>query len=172
MNDGENDWELQVAECWAKVEELSPAELVQAIDLLASERPADDPAALFERASARDTAGLESEAEPFYRRALSSGGLDPQRRARAIIQLASTLRWLGQLEESEQLLREELDRCTTSADGYVMPDETRAFLAITLLARGKPVEAAALALTALAPHLSRYHRSVRASAAALGADAP
>lgn len=49
-----------------------------------------------------------------------------------------------------------------------MPDETRAFLAITLLARGKPVEAAALALTALAPYLSRYTRSVRANAAKLG----
>ena len=46
-----------------------------------------------------------------------------------------------------------------------MPDETRAFLAITLLAKGRPVEAAALALTALAPHLSRYTRSVSAAAA-------
>lgn len=74
-----------------------------------------------------------------------------------------------QLDEIEQLLQEEPDRRARSADPHAMPDETRAFLAITLLARGKPVEAAALALTALAPHLSRYTRSVRAITAGLAA---
>lgn len=167
MAETENDWEQPVTACWARSEKMPPAELMQAIDALAAQRPADDPAALFERASARDTVGLESDAEPLYRAALSSGGLDAQRRPRAVIQLASTLRLLGQLDESEQLLREELDRCTRAVDSHALPDETRAFLAFTLLAQGKPVKAAALALTALAPHLSRYTRSVRANAAEL-----
>ena len=110
MSEAANDWERRVTECWAGAEGMPASELVRAIDRLAVERPDDDPAALFERASARDTAGLESDAEPLYRMALSSRRLDAQRRPRAIIQLASTLRWLGMLDESEQLLREELDR--------------------------------------------------------------
>lgn len=167
MAETENHWEERVTACWARSAQMPSAEMVEAIDALAAERPADDPAALFERASARDTAGLESDAEPLYRTALSSNRLDAQRRSRAVIQLASTLRLLGQLDESEQLLREELDRCVRSADSHALTDETRAFLAFTLLAKGKPVEAAALALTALAPHLSRYTRAVRANAAEL-----
>ena len=108
MNDIETDWEARVAALWTHVNTLSPTELVGAIDALAAERPADDAAALFERAAARDTAGLESNAEVFYRQALATDCLDPYRRARAVIQLASTLRILGQLEESERLLTAEL----------------------------------------------------------------
>lgn len=168
MAKDENKWEQRVAACWARAPEMSPAELVQTIDALAAERPTDDPAALFERASARDTAGLESDAEPLYRMALSSGQLDAKRRPRAVIQLASTLRLLRNLDESEKLLRDELARADGAADSHALPDETRAFLALTLLAQSKPVEAASLALTALAPYLSSYSRAVRENAAQLG----
>ncbi|HSP73302.1 MAG TPA: tetratricopeptide repeat protein, partial [Gaiellaceae bacterium] len=144
-------------------DELSEVELVDAIGALAAERPAGDPAAAFERASARDSAGLETEAEPLYRAALA-GGLDAVRRPRAVIQLASTLRLLGRLDESRELLEAELER---AGEPDALTDETRAFLALTLLAAGEPERAAALALTALAPHLSRYNRAVEGNAAEL-----
>ncbi len=149
----ENDWEQRVEACWNWVRSSDPqsGRTCASRRLPAAEHTADDPAALYERTSARDSAGLESE-------------VDAKRRSQAVIQLASTLRNLGQLDENEQLLRAELDRCSRSSDGYALPDETRAFLALTLLARDKPVEAAALVLSALAAHLSRYSRSVSAYA--------
>jgi hypothetical protein len=70
------------------------------------------------RVAARDTAGFESEAEHLYCRALGCEDLDAYRRTRATIQLGSTLRLLGRLDE-------------------------------------------------LAPHLSRYQRSMSRNAAAL-----
>ncbi len=101
-----DDWEERVAACWRRFRtgELPEDELVPTIDVLAAERPADDPAAAYERASARDSVGIEDEAEPLYRAALA-GALDGRRRLQATIQLASTLRLLGRLDESERLLR-------------------------------------------------------------------
>ncbi|WP_304361734.1 tetratricopeptide repeat protein [Collimonas fungivorans] len=165
MSDGMHDWETRVAALWKQVGSVTPEQLVIRIDLLAAERPADDPLALFERACARDTAGLESAAEPLYRAALASQGLDPYRQARAAIQLGSTLRLLGRLDESERLLATQLERYADAAYGKALYDETRATLALTYLLQGRAAEAACLALATLAPHLSRYNRSVAANAA-------
>jgi hypothetical protein len=159
------DWEARVAALWQQVDTISPTALVSAIDALAAERPADDVRALFERACARDTAGLESAAEPFYRAALASKDLDPYRQARASIQLGSTLRLLGRLEESELLLAAQLQRYAEAGYGNALYDETRAILALTYLLQERATEAACLALGTLAPHLSRYNRSVAANAA-------
>jgi hypothetical protein len=161
------DWETRVAALWQRVASLRPEELVRAVDALADERDPGNAAALFERACARDTAGLESEAERHYRAALSTGRLDPYRSACASIQLASTLRILGRLHESEQLLVSELDRHLESSAHRVLHDEARAILALTYVAQGRAIEAAGLALSALAPHLSRYNRSVSGNAAEL-----
>ena len=161
------DWETRVAAVWKIADTLTPQELVRTIDQLANERPVDDPFALFERACARDTAGLEDGAEPLYRAALASGALDQYRQTRAGIQLGSTLRHLGRLDESEQLLLAQLDRCRAEGPDAVLHDEVRAVLAFTWIARGRAVEAAALALETLAPHLSRYNRSMAANARAL-----
>ncbi len=68
--------------------------------------------ALFERAGARDSAGLEAEAEPLYRGA--RGGLDEDHRTQAVIQLASTLRNLG-ASTSARLLRAEYDAARRTA---------------------------------------------------------
>jgi hypothetical protein len=159
------DWEARVAALWKRVDAISPTELISEIDALAAERPTDDALALFERACARDTAGLESAAEPLYRAALASKDLDPYRQARASIQLGSTLRLLGQLEESERLLSTQLQRYAEAAYGTALYDETRAVLALTYLLQGRATEAACLALATLAPHLSRYNRSVAANTA-------
>ena len=165
MVETDNSWDERVAACWSRAGEMRPEELVRTIDELASARPCGDARALFERACARDTAGFEADAEPLYRAALAAGLLEEPHRMRAVIQLASTLRLLGRLEESEQLLRAELERAASATSPRLLQDEARAFLALTLLARDKPAEAAAVALIALAPHLTRYTRAVRENAA-------
>lgn len=160
-------WEARMAALWERAQSLSPDELVRAADALSDELEPNDSRALFERACARDTAGITSEAEPYYRAALATGSLDAYRRSRASIQLASTLRILGHLEESEQLLVAELDRHLQAGQERALHDEARATLALTYVAQGRAVEAAGLALCALAPYLSRYSRSVAGNAAML-----
>jgi Tetratrico peptide repeat len=167
MSEIGNDWEARVARLWQQVDGMAPEAFVAAIDALAAECPAGDAAALFERASARDTVGLESGAERLYRAALATKGLDPYRGARATIQLASTLRILGELDESERLLATELGRRSKAGGEHVLHDELRATLALTYVAQGRAVEGAGLALLTLAPHLSRYNRSVSGNAAEL-----
>jgi hypothetical protein len=126
------------------------------------ERPADDPIALFEHGSAFDSTGHPGEAVDHYRAALRAG-LSGQRRRRATIQLASSLRNLGQADESVALLTAELESGSDDLD-----DAVRAFLALALTSAGHERAAVAQALTALAPHLTRYNRSLAAYAAELG----
>lgn len=160
-----DDWEARINEVWGRVDLIEASELIKMIDLLARERRADDPVALFERACARDTAGLESQAEPLYRAALASQALDEYRRARANIQLGSTLRALGRLKESEELLKAELDRYVPPNNAAPLRDEARAILALTYLEQGRADEAAGLLLHTLGPHLSRYQRTIAIHAA-------
>ena len=169
MSGANDDWEARIAAVWASVQSqsLSGEALVAAVDALAAERAPDDATALFERACARDTAGVEGDAERHYRAALATGQLDGYRSSRASIQLASTLRILGHLDESEQLLISELDRHLQPGNPRALHDEARAVLALTYVAQGRAKEAAGLALSALAPHLSRYNRSVAGNAAEL-----
>ncbi|WP_245593168.1 tetratricopeptide repeat protein [Deinococcus frigens] len=124
------------------------------MDALASERPEQDAAALFERACAQDSTGHSDLAVPLYRQALASGRLGIRRR-RATIQLASSLRNMGQSAESAALLTAEQDADTDELD-----DALKAFLALALADVRREREALALALAALAPHLPRYQRSV------------
>ncbi len=161
--DDADDWQRRVDAQWQRLDDDAPATFVAAIDALAAERP-DDAAALFERAAARDSTGIEAEAEHFYRAALATGRLDPCRNVRARIQLASTLRILGHLDESERLLREELEAREKAGGTHALDDELRAVLALTWIAQGRPTAAAALVLTALAPHLTRYRRSTMGNA--------
>jgi hypothetical protein len=167
MDEDQKQWESRIAELWTRAESLQAEALVTAVDSLADQREPGDPTALFERACARDSAGREAEAETYYRAALATGKLDPYRRSRASIQLASTLRILGQLNESEQLLVSELERHMEAGATRELHDEARATLALTYVAQGRPVEAAGLALSTLAPHLSRYKRSLSRNAAEL-----
>ena len=167
MQTADARWEARVAELWKRADSLAPDALVRAVDALSDELEPDDPRALFERACARDTAGIESEVEKYYRAALATDRLDAYRRSRACIQLASTLRILGHLEESEQLLVAELDRHLEAGHERALHDEARATLALTYAAQGRAAEAAGLALCALAPHLTRYNRSVAGNAAEL-----
>ena len=67
------DWQQRVDAVWAAAEELGDEEVIRRIDALAAELPDDDPRGWFERGGALDSAGLEAEAEAFYRRALELG---------------------------------------------------------------------------------------------------
>ena len=86
--DDQAEWQARVDAVWARADELGDAEVVRRIDDLAAERPEGDPYALFERAGARDSAGLEVEAEPLYIAAIANG-LAGSERVQAHIQLAS-----------------------------------------------------------------------------------
>lgn len=149
-----NDWQSRVDAVWAD-EALSPEAVIERIDALAAERPADDAVALFERAGARDSAGVEAEAEQLYRRALELG-LDDERRTRATIQLASTIRNLGKTAEALAMLKAEYEREPRGP----LHDAAAAFYALALVSNAEPERAASVALQALAPHLPRYTRSV------------
>ena len=157
-----DDWETQVDAVWASSDDLTDAALIARIDALAAERPADDPVALFHAAGARDSAGLESDAEPLYRRALDLG-LEEPLRGEATIQLASTLRNLERVDEAIVLLEE----LVAEEPRHPLADSANAFLALCLASRGDDREALALALTTLAPLLPRYARSVEAYAGEL-----
>jgi hypothetical protein len=148
------DWERRLAEAWSAADSLSDAELRELIERLAAELPPESPVGLFERAGSFDSTGRSDLAVPLYRRALD-GGLTGERRRRAVIQLASSLRNVGEAEESVALLRAELYERSDQLD-----DAVRAFLALALVDTGREREAVSLALEALAPHLPRYRRSL------------
>ena len=147
-------WEERLEELWAAIDDLDPETFRARMEALAAERPAGDAIAAFELASANDTTGRGDRAEPLYRQALAAG-LTGIRRRRATIQLASTLRNLGQVEESVALLSAERE-----ADSDELDDAVAGFLALALADSGREREAAALALGALAKHLPRYNRSL------------
>lgn len=154
-----DDWYARVSAVWASASEMADLDVLAAIDELVAEREPDDAAAIFEAASARDYAGLESDAEPLYRRAIDLG-LDDATHPRAVIQLASTLRNLGKVGEAVRLLEEQLH--AHPADEWTGP--SAAFLALALASRGDERDAASIALAALADYLPVYSASVRSYA--------
>ena len=158
----EADWERRVAVLWTTIDDRSEDEFLAAMQELVAERAPKNPIGLFEHASAFDSTGHPHLAVGRYRQALELG-LSGERRRRAVIQLASTLRNLGHADESVALLTAELDAGTDDLD-----DAVRAFLALALTSVGRERDAVSVALTALAPHLKRYNRSLAAYAEELG----
>ncbi|MFK4762258.1 tetratricopeptide repeat protein [Microbacterium sp. ZW T5_45] len=152
------NWDERVDAVWAD-DDAGDDEVIARIDALAAERGADDARAEFERAGARDSAGREAEAVVLYRRALGLG-LDEVHRPQAVIQLASSLRNLGEYDEALALLRTERQR---HPDGPYR-DAVAVVEALTLASAGKPAKGLSVALLALVPHLPRYHRSMTAYA--------
>ena len=152
------EWERRLDLLWASLDDRDADEFVAAMAELVGELPPHDAMGLFEQASAFDSTGHPDLAVARYRQALERG-LSGQRRRRAVIQLASSLRNLGHAEESVALLTAELDAGSDDLD-----DAVRAFLALALTSVGRDREAVSLALTALAAHLPRYNRSLAAYA--------
>lgn len=147
-------WEQRLAAAWASIDDRTEDDFRALVESLAAELPADSAVATFERAASLDSTGHSDLAVPLYRQALHRG-LIGERRRRAVIQMASSLRNLGRADESASLLTEEMHAGSDHLD-----DAVRAFLALALVDMGREREAVSLALGALAPHLPRYQRSV------------
>lgn len=107
--------------------------------------------ALFERASLEDFLGEESAAIPLYEAALSSG-LDSVHESKARIQLASSLRNVGRLEDASRVLEdfEFSDEFSSARD---------AFIALILWDLGDGAGALKAALQAAKPALGTYRRA-------------
>ena len=151
-------WEQQLAAIWDSFDNEAEAPFLAAIDAHLAELPTGSAIVAYEVAASRDSTGHPDLAVPFYRYALDIG-LEGERRRRAVIQLASSLRNLGSADEAVALLEAEHNE-----DSDYLADELTAFLALCLADVGREREAAGLALSTLAPYLSRYQRSLRAYA--------
>jgi tetratricopeptide (TPR) repeat protein len=153
-------WDERIDEVWddATGEEVGD-DTIARIDALAAERGPDDGRAEFERAGARDSAGRPAEAVELYRRALALG-LDEDHRPQCVIQMASSLRNLGEYDEALAVIRAEEE---LSADGPYR-DAIASVHALILASAGRPAQGLSVALLALVPHLPRYHRSMTAYA--------
>jgi cyanophycin synthetase len=114
---------------------------------------------LYERGGEHDTAGRPVEAIALYEPALAAGLADEDRR-RALVQLGSSLRNVGRIDESVTLLQDARRE---------FPDfrPLRAFLALALHSAGRDGEALRELLEAIAEE-GDYERSLRAYAAELG----
>ena len=109
------------------------------------------------RAYEHDSAGREQEAVVEYRAAFEAGVADEDL-PEALVGFGSTLRNVGELEESERVLRQAVTR---------FPDYAalRVFLAFTRWGRGEPKGAFQELVEALfradAPGMARYQRAIR-----------
>jgi len=155
------DWEQRVGEAWASFDDRDAAEFLTLIEKLVEELPPGDPDGLFERAAALDSTGHSDLAVPLYESALAAG-VSGERRRRAVIQMASSLRNLDRSQESVALLTAELQEPPDHLD-----DAVRTVLALALTDVGREREAVSIAVGALAAHLPRYQRSMAAYARAL-----
>jgi tetratricopeptide (TPR) repeat protein len=112
------------------------------------------------RAWEHDSAGREEDAVAEYRAAFEAG-IDDEDMPGALLGFGSTLRNVGELEESERVLRRGVTR---------FPDHAalRVFLAFTRWTasdqRGAAQELIEALFRAEAPGMARYERSIRAYA--------
>ncbi len=161
MSNMDTAWEKRITDVWLAIDDVDSEEFVTRINNLVSELPAGSAIGLFERAAAQDSTGHSDNAVPLYRAALDAG-LTGLRRRRATIQMASSLRNLGNAAEAVSLLTAELHAADDDLNGAV-----RGFLALALVDVGREREAVAISLTALAHYLPRYNRSLVRYAQAL-----
>jgi tetratricopeptide (TPR) repeat protein len=147
-------WEERVATLWSSLDKFEPAAFIAQLELLLAELEPGSAIALFERGAALDSTGQPALAVPLYEAALRTG-LSGLRRRRAIIQLASSLRNLGNAQRAEEMLRAELQLPRDE-----LTEAVRAFLALALVDLGREREAVAVSLQALSTYLPRYNRSL------------
>jgi Tetratrico peptide repeat len=148
------DWDRRVAELWARINEFEENAFQLAHAALLAELPAGSSLTTFEQAALDDSFGHPDLAIPLYLEAIAAG-VPGERRRRAVIQMASSHRNMGHAAKAVELLRAELALPADHLTGAV-----RTFLALALNDLGRPVEAVAVAVTALAEYLPRYNRSV------------
>ncbi len=161
MSAAGGSWEERNAELWKSIDDYGEGEFVARVEAMAAELPTGSAVAIFERGCAQDSTGHPELAVPLYRAAIEAG-LNGMRRRRATIQLASSLRNLGDPDAAVRLLTTELGQPSDELDGAV-----RAFLALALVDVGREREAVAESLPALSRYLPRYNRSLARYARAL-----
>lgn len=105
-----------------------------------------------------DSNGRPVEAIELYEQALAAGLGEPER-PRLLLQLGSSLRNVGRIDEAVSLLED-------ARRDYPDFRPLRAFLALALHSAGRPEDALAELLNAIADE-GDYERSLRAYAAAL-----
>lgn len=149
---GDESWDERIAAFWTLADDSQVEVTLTAMKRLVDERPATDPDALYEWASVHDFLGREAEAVPLYRAALAAG-LDGDREPQAVIQLASSLRNVGDPQAAVDLLHGRPQDAVTGSAG-------QAFLALALYDAGQSRAALQTALRALAPTLPLYSRAV------------
>ena len=159
---GEHEDEAAIAALWA-VED--PEARIAAGRDLAEAHPGDGRIA-YEYAGTYDSAGREEDAVPLYREALALGLREPHRH-RAQLQLASSLRNLGRLDEASALV-DEVAAAHPDSVGVNM------FRVLVLHDAGRGPEAlrdlmTLLATTSTDDDVARYRRALTAYASELGA---
>lgn len=100
------EWERRLSARWASIDDHTESEFLNQMEQLLAELPADSAVAVFERAGSLDSTGHSDLAVPLYRQAIKLG-LGGERRRCAVIQMASSLRNIGQASESVTLLTAE-----------------------------------------------------------------
>jgi len=144
------------------IDEGRTDEAIALLEVVLAKSP-DDPVALYQLGSAHDSAGHEAEAVEPYRRALA-GGLNPELALAARIQLASTLRNLGETRESVEILE-------AAVAEHPEHRAARMFLSLALVSDGRPMDAVRILLDLLLTNPGppeRYARSLRNYADDLG----
>ena len=154
MKTPDESWEERAAALWREIDAHDPEAFTGAIDALAAELSPGSAIALFERGAAQDSTGRPDRAVPLYEAALAVG-LTGLRRRRAAIQMASSVRNLGDPARAVELLTSELEAPSDDLDGAV-----RGLLALALVDLGREREALSMSLVALAGYLPRYNRSL------------
>ncbi len=147
-------WESALSELWASLDRLDEDDFVARMKALTAQLPSGHAVASFEEACAWDSTGHSDKAVPLYQAALASG-LDGQRRRRAVIQMASSLRNMGRADLAAQHLQLELKQPHDE-----LSEAVKAFLALALADLGREREALAICLESLSTYLPRYNRSL------------
>jgi len=150
------DINRQVATLFAAIDDYSEEAFIAQVDALAAELPEGDADGIFHRGSARDSWGHSDLAVPLYAQALETGGLTGENRRRAVIQMSSSLRNVGRVDEALATLLTEKE---TGGEDH-LSDALDATIALCLATLGREREGLSLVLVALAKHLPRYNRSM------------
>lgn len=155
VSDLHADVNQRAAALFAVIDDYEEDAFLAEIDALAAELADGDPDGLFHRACARDSWGHSDLAVPLYREALERGGLTGENRRRAVIQMASSLRNVGEASAGLALLEAERVHGSDHLD-----DALACTTALCLATLGREREGLSLVLVALAKHLPRYNRSM------------
>lgn len=157
MTDAPDESDRRIDDVWAAADEAKPDALRTAMSEALSGRPEGDARSLFERASVEDFLGEEAAAIPLYRAALAAG-LDTPFETQARIQLASSLRNVGDASGAIAALKDIPPNDTLGA-------AAAGFRALALYDDDKAARALRTALEALADEIPLYGRVLRAYAA-------